>query len=83
MYRIIISPRAKNQLKSIKKIHKNALESVIEDLKDDPFLGKPLGRELAGKYSYKVGVYRIIYRIYKQDKTVQIISAGHRSTVYN
>lgn len=83
MYRIIISPKAKNQLNSIKKIHKNALESVIEDFKEDPFLGKPLERELTGKYSYKVGVYRIIYRIYKQDKTVQIISAGHRSTIYN
>lgn len=83
MYRIIISPEAKSQLKSIKLIHKDALESVIEDLKENPFLGKPLGRELTGKYSCRVGVFRIIYRINKKDKTVQIITAGHRSIVYN
>lgn len=83
MYKIIISPKAKSQLKSIKIIHQDALRAVIDDLKEDPFLGKPLGRQLTGKYSYKVGVYRIIYRINKKDKAVQIISAGHRSIVYN
>lgn len=83
MYRIIISPRAKNQLKSIKLTHKEALASVIDDLGDDPLFGKQLGRELKGKYSYRVGIYRIIYRINERDKTVQIISAGHRSIVYN
>ena len=83
MYRVSISPKAKSQLKSIKKIHKNAIASVIEDLKENPYFGKPLGRELTGKYSYRVGVYRIIYKINDQDKTVQILTAGHRSTIYN
>lgn len=83
MFKLIISPRAKNQLKKIRLLYKISLGSVIDDLKDEPLLGKPLGRELTGKYSYKVGVYRIIYRISQKDKTVQVISAGHCSTVYN
>jgi len=72
MFRISISPEAKSQLKSIKKRHQNAIK-----------IGKPLGRELTGKYSYRVGIYRIIYKINKKDKTVQILTAGHRSSVYN
>lgn len=83
MYRISISPIAKRQLKSIKQDHKNAFSLVIEDLKEDPFLGKPLGRYLTGKYSYRVGVFRIIYKINQRDKTIQIITAGHRSAIYN
>ena len=83
MFRISISPKARNQLKSIKKRHQNALKLVIDDLKENPYLGKPLGRELTGKYSYRVGIYRIIYKINKKDKTVQILTAGHRSSVYN
>lgn len=83
MYRISISPNAKIQLKSIKKRHQNALKIVIDGLKENPYLGKPLGRELTGKYSYRVGVYRIIYKINKQDKSVHVLTAGHRSNIYN
>ncbi|MCJ7740779.1 type II toxin-antitoxin system RelE/ParE family toxin [Candidatus Microgenomates bacterium] len=83
MYRIIISPEAKNQLKQIKQIHQNALASIVETLKQDPYLGKPLGRELLGKYSYRIGVFRIIYKINKKDNVINIITAGHRSNVYN
>lgn len=83
MYRISISPKTRNQLKNIKQSHKEAVALVIEDLKDNPFLGKPLGRELIGKYSYRVGIYRIIYKINKKDKIIYIVTAGHRSTVYN
>jgi len=82
MYRISISPKAKKQLKSLKKIHKDAVGSVFEELKEDPKTGKPLTRELSRKYSYKVGTFRIIYTIKDIDKIVQILSIGHRSTVY-
>lgn len=84
MYRIIVSPSAKNQLRKIsKKLHKNAIAQTIEELKPDPFLGKSLTRELTGKYSYRVGAsYRIIYKIEVNDKVVEVISAGHGSDVY-
>lgn len=83
MYKIIISPRAEIQLKKIKQNYQDILSEVIDELKDDPFVGKALGKELNGKFSYKIGVYRIIYRVNIQNKNVQIISAGHRSLIYN
>ena len=83
MFRISISPKAKNQLKSIKKRHQNAIITVIDDLKETPYLGKPLASELTEKYSYRVGIYRIIYKINREDKTIQTLTAGHRSGVYN
>lgn len=83
MYTIRITPKAISQLKNIKENHKNALAQTIEDLKENPFLGKPLEKDLKGKYSYRVGVYRIIYVINQKDKKINIISAGHRSIIYN
>jgi len=56
---------------------------AIEEIKEDPFTGKPLLRELFGKYSLKVGPYRIIYIVDKKDKIVKILTAGHRSIVYS
>jgi addiction module RelE/StbE family toxin len=82
MYKIIIAPRAQRELKAIAKRHRKALAEAIESLKEDPFQGKPLTRDLTKRYSYKVGVYRIIYKINSKDRRVDIITAGHRATVY-
>ncbi len=83
MYRLIISPRAQKHLKDIKKENQEAVKMAIEDIKEDSLIGKPLSRELSGKFSYRVGVYRIVYKVNQQDKIVNILSARHRSIAYN
>lgn len=83
MYKLLISFKARKELKKISILHKNAILEALQTLKEDPFLGKPLIRNMSGKFSYRVGLYRIIYRINKKDKWVNILLAGHRSVVYN
>lgn len=83
MYHITISPRAKKELKNIAKLYRKAIRNAIDELKETPFIGKPLSRELTGKYSYRIGVYRIIYTVNKPDKKINILTAGHRGTIYN
>lgn len=82
MYKVIITPQAKHELKTIARLYKKAIILAIDELQEDPYVGKPLKRELIRKYSYKVGVYRIIYTINKKDKKVFILTAGHRSIIY-
>ncbi len=82
MYRIIISPRAKKQLKPIRKIYQQAINEALEEITYYPLAGKPLTRELTGKYSYKIGTYRIIYKVSKRDQKIYVLSAGHRATIY-
>ncbi len=83
MYRLVVSISARNQIKKLKQVYQQAIVSALEDIKEDPYLGKPLTRELSGRFSYRIGIYRIIYKVNFKEKIVLIITAGHRSVVYN
>ena len=82
MYKINITAKAKKELKVLEKKHQLAIGRIIEELKEEPYLGKPLRRELTERFSFRVGVYRIIYKVNKKDAVIDILTAGHRSTVY-
>lgn len=82
MFRIKLTARARRELKQITRTHQLAIGQIFEDLKEDPALGKPLMRELIGRFSYRVGIYRIVYKVSAKDKIVYVLTAGHRSGVY-
>lgn len=83
MFKIKLTARAKKELKSISELHKEAIGLIFEELKEDAMIGKPLSRNLKGSFSYRVGVYRIIYKVNLKDRIVLIVTAGHRSTIYS
>lgn len=83
MFTIKLTTRAKRELKNISKRHKESIGLLVEELKEDATIGKPLTRELAGRFSLRVGVYRIIYSVNNKDKIIHILTAGHRSVIYN
>ena len=83
MFRIKLTPKAKRGLKTISKAHREVVSAAIDELKDYPAVGKPLGRELTGKFSIRVGFYRVVYKIDFKAKVVLVVNAGHRSKVYN
>ena len=83
MFRIKLTPKAKRGLKTISKSHREVVATAIEELKDSPTIGKPLSRELSGKLSIRIGLYRVVYQVDFNDKVVLIVNAGHRSKVYN
>ena len=82
MFEVRISTKAQKQIKRIKKAQQITLIEILEEIREDPLLGKPLSRELTGRFSYKISVYRIIYKVNQQDKIVEILSAGHRASIY-
>jgi len=82
VYKLILSARTRKELKGVPKQHKEAILSALEEIEDNPLEGRPLTRELVGRFSYKVGVYRIIYQVNKQNQTIYVSTAGHRGKVY-
>ena len=59
---------------------KQRIRAALDTLRMNPSAGKPLQRELAGGWSFRVGRVRIIYRT---TRTVLEISAiGSRARIY-
>ena len=56
--------------------------AVFDSLRADPRGGKPLRGELKGYWSYRVGVYRIIYKIENDEIVVYVLRIQHRKEVY-
>ena len=84
-YRLFISSKASRKLKNISKlINKIEIAAALQEIEEDPWnSGKPLGEELTGRFSFHLKVFRIIYRINKQNLVIQVLDADHRSTIYN
>lgn len=82
MYTLRIYIKAEREIKNISRLHQKTIFAALIEIKENPFIGKPLTLQLTGHYTYKVGLYRIVYKINKKDKIVSIVTAGHRSTVY-
>lgn len=61
----------------IKKKVRFSLEKVV----NCPYTGKALKEELAGFYSYRIGNFRIIYRI-SEHKVIELVAIGPRRTIY-
>jgi len=57
-------------------------DSEIRQLRDNPYIGKPLHGDLKGKYSLRSGDYRVIYSVDEADKSVLLLAVGHRKAAY-
>lgn len=83
MFRIKLTSKAEKDLKKISKAHQIIIGRIFEELKEDPLIGKPLTREMTGRLSYRVSIYRIVYKVNFKDEIIFILTAGHRANVYN
>jgi mRNA interferase RelE/StbE len=82
MYQIVLSRSAEKDLDRIDKKSKPYIFTALFDLRKNPYLGKKLKGKLQEYYSLRVGMYRIIYRIYKKELNILIIRIGHRQGIY-
>ena len=82
-YRIVYSETAGKIIRRLHPSIKPLIRQKIEDLQDDPFIGKALERELTGYYSLKSKKYRVIYRLDHSGKTIQVHYVGYRKDIYD
>ena len=83
MYKLLYTEESKKQIARLDGRLKEKIRTAVEYIAQDPVAaGKPLTKELKGRWSYRVESYRIIYRIYKTEVLVLILTVGHRKEVY-
>ena len=81
-YRLLYSETSRDQIRSLHPQIKPIVKSRIQILKENPYVGKVLERELSGYYSLKMRRFRVIYEIDHQNHIVQIHYVGHRKDIY-
>jgi len=62
---------------------KQRIKEKIEILKTNPYYFKALHGPLKGKYSARIGKYRLIYTINEKEKTVVLFCVLKRANVYD
>ena len=64
---------------------KRKLRAALEDIIADPHAGKALKDDLAGLWSFRVGKFRIVYRISERaaaSRCVELVACGPRERIY-
>jgi len=85
VYDVLLFPEAKKFYEKLffsNKSHFKRIAQALESLKVDVDRGKALKHKLKGKYSLRVGVYRIIYSVEKKEITIYVFDTGHRKNFY-
>ena len=86
MYKIEFLPDAKEFYQRLyynDRGHFDRIGAALLSLSEDPYQGKSLKHDFKGKYSFRVGPYRIIYKIVRESVRIYIFDIGHRRNVYN
>ncbi len=83
MYSLNLDKNAKTFLKKLDKFEQERILNKLEDLKNNPELGKPLTGNLTGLWSLRFGKYRALYQIRRNELLILVLKLGHRKNVYD
>ncbi len=81
-YVLRYTPEAKNKIAHLPPPLKQTLRTSLEQLQLNPWLGKPLQRDLTGFRSLRVGSHRVIYQIDEDHRHIHVLTLGARKTIY-
>lgn len=73
---------AKKRIQHLHPSIKQEIRKALDELKDNPWLGKALKRELSGLNAIRVKGYRVIYHINEEAGIITILTLGKRKTIY-
>jgi mRNA interferase RelE/StbE len=81
-YSLQIRASAAKALRGITREDRLRLIEAIDRLRTEPTAGSALKGEFAGLRRLRVGSYRIVYEVIRQELVVLVVRVGHRSRVY-
>lgn len=81
-FRVRLSKAASKQLEDLPATVRTRAAAALRAIQDNPSLGRCLQGEFAGARRYRVGSYRIIYRVDETEHVVLVASISHRSRAY-
>ena len=85
MHKVELSRAAEAVYRRLEKRDRGLLERIdaaLDAIASDPRSGKALRGAHAGCWSFRVGQYRVLYRIEDRRLVVFILDMGHRREIY-
>jgi mRNA interferase RelE/StbE len=79
-YRVEIPRGLRDLIRHLPPELKAKVKAALRSIADDPHRAKELRDELAGLRSYRIGRFRVIYRVV--GSTAQIVALGPRADIY-
>lgn len=80
-YRLSVPDEIVDFLRSLHPEIKRKIKASLDLIASDPAAGKSLRDELRGLKSFKIGRFRIIYRV-RPKRIIEIVTIGPRRTIY-
>lgn len=80
--RLVYSETCRKQIRSLPPQIMPVIKSSIEEIAENPLIGKFLERELSGYISLRVNRYRVIYKFNESDEVIEVHFVGRRRDVY-
>ncbi len=86
MYEVLLSADAQKTYQKANQVLAKKIARCLEQLEQNPRHHpniKALKGELSGYYRYRLGDYRLLYRINDAQVQVVVMAIAHRSKAYN
>jgi len=80
--RLKIPDETADLLRTLHPDLKRKVKAALQTVLSDPLSGKVLKDELEGLQSFKVGKFRVIYKIVKDKGIIEVVAIGPRKTIY-
>ena len=83
-YRVLYDEKVQDDLRGLDKAEAKRILDRIETylVRDPRRLGRPLKGEFKGLWRYRMGDYRVIYRIDDVRGCIEVLRIGHRKAIY-
>ena len=81
-WRLRFTPEASRLISSLHPEIKKYIKNDLDEIHENPYVGKDLQEELSGFKSLRSKRYRIIYDIDESRKTIRVYYVGRRRDVY-
>jgi mRNA interferase RelE/StbE len=80
--RLVIRSQPAEAIRHLPPQIKRGVRSALRMLRANPAIGEPLQGELEGLRKYRVHRFRLVYRLDRGKRTVDLLAVGQRRTIY-
>jgi mRNA interferase RelE/StbE len=84
MYEVLVTPEAQSDIQSLSASMQSRLLDKLEWMGENAeFLRHEAmqGNDWPDCFKYRIGSYRIIYRLEQEDRVLRVLKVGHRRNV--